>query len=77
MKDIDPGGMSENNWGTIHSDREVIKSLFEAVIFYSPTWRMKRRKPRENAGVGDGDRSSVQKQGSKGKDWGRNMLDPV
>lgn len=37
MKETDLGRMIENNWGNIHSDREIIKGLFEAVVFYSPT----------------------------------------
>lgn len=37
MKETDLDRMIETNWGNIPSDREVIKGLFEAVVFYSPT----------------------------------------
>lgn len=30
MKERDLGGMIENNWGNIHSDRKVMKVFFES-----------------------------------------------
>lgn len=32
-----PDGMIKNNWGSMHSDKEVMTGLYEAVIIYLAT----------------------------------------
>lgn len=68
MKKTDLGEMTENKG-------EIMKDLFEVVIFYSPIWRIKWRKPRENkVEMHRGYQKSrwiegSRKRDSMGKDW--------
>lgn len=61
----------------MHSDKEVMTGLFEAVIIYLATERWKGRRLKKNWGCEMKVDREYQEGGSMSKDWGRNMLDPV
>lgn len=75
MKDR-PGGMIERNWGNMHSDREVIKSLFEAVIFYSQPEGYKGGNQEKTWGW-ETEKGRRYPEGGSMEDRGNNVLDPV